>query len=382
MKRFVSLVTLGLLISLFAACIPTTTVTLPPPTATTQPELPQTAAVPVISHEPAAFPLSEMGPHHVGTRKYSFNDTNRDGRFVGITIWYPAIKRAESRINSPTFEATPDGSLAPYPLILSSTKVAELYAPYLVRYGFVWVSVNGIDAYSKMAEQMYEQPLDILFALDQVASNPPEELSGMINTEQVGVIGYSFDGYNTLALSGARINPEYYLSQCPKPDLITEPLVRSVYSAFDCDPAQDWDQFTANAGEDITASNDGLWLPITDDRIRAVMPMAGEGWWLFGERGLAAVNLPVLMIVGTEDGLYQENVLIYEHLGTPDKAMISFVGDGHIVMVTSSEHIARVAHFATAFFGYHLQGHEDYAWYFSEDFVTLHNNLAWGVYGK
>jgi hypothetical protein len=39
-----------------------------------------------------------------------------------------------------------------------------------------------------------------------------------------------------------------------------------------------------------------------------------------------------------------------------------------------------MAHFAAGFFGYHLQGREDLANSFSEDFVALHDDLAWGVY--
>ena len=39
-----------------------------------------------------------------------------------------------------------------------------------------------------------------------------------------------------------------------------------------------------------------------------------------------------------------------------------------------------MAHFAVAFFGYHLQGREDLGFYFSEEFVGQHDNLAWGVY--
>jgi len=118
---------------------------------------------------------------------------------------------------------------------------------------------------------------------------------------------------------------------------------------------------------------------MTDAHIRAVMPLAGEGWLLFGGKGLAAVDRPALMIVSTRDIWYLENTLIFEHLGTPEKALISFVGQDHM-MVFDPEMVARMAHFAVAFFGYHLQGREDLAWYFSEDFVAQHDDLAWGVY--
>ena len=228
-----------------------------------------------------------------------------------------------------------------------------------------------------MHEEMIDQPLDILFTLDQVALHPPEGLEGLINSDNAGAIGYSFDGYNALAMSGARIDPEYYLAQCPTPDAITEAILGRM-SAFSCVPAGEWDQFVSHIDSSITESDDGLWQPLTDKRIRAVMPMAGEGWWLFGERGLAAVDRPVLIIDSTEDELYKENVLIYEHLGTSDKSFISFVGQNHM-MIYNGEMIARMAHFAVAFFGYHLQDREEFARYFSEDFVSQQDGLAWGV---
>ena len=55
--------------------------------------------------------------------------------------------------------------------------------------------------------EMIDQPLDILFALEQMASNPPVELEGLIDTEHVGAIGYSFDGNNALALDQPRSLP-------------------------------------------------------------------------------------------------------------------------------------------------------------------------------
>jgi predicted dienelactone hydrolase len=252
--------------------------------------------------------------------------------------------------------------------------MARIFAPHLVSYGFTWASVRGIDTYRQMNEQMYEQPLDILFALDQVASNPPEGLEGVIDADHAGATGYSFDGYNTLAMSGARIDPAYYLAQCPTPDAITQSILLSL-SAYNCAPAERWEEFEAGAGESITASPDGLWQPMTDPRIRAVMPMAGEGWWLFGEKGLAAVDRPVLMLAGTLDSLYPENVLIFEHLGDIEKTFISFVGREHMMVIESPD---RMAHFAVAFFGVHLQGNEDMRRYYSEEWVRQYDDLAWG----
>ena len=350
-----------------AACSPPAT-PAPQPTATPPPD----------TSEPDLLPLSENGPYFTGRRGYAFEDTSRGGRNVGITVWYPALKPEGLSGALSLADAIPETSGAPYPLILSSTKVARIFAPFLVSHGFTWASVDNIDTYARMNEEMIDQPLDILFALEQVASNPPNGLERMIDAEHAGAIGYSFDGYNTLALSGARIDPEFYLSLCADPEK-AEREIRHRMSAFSCDPASEWNQFEAHAGQAITDSVDGLWQPMTDERIRAVIPMAGEGWWLFGEQGLAKVDRPTLIIVATRDELYPENVLILEHIGTADKTLISFVGLNHM-MVYDSEAVARMAHFATAFFGYHLQGREDLAGYFSEDFIAQYYDLAWGVY--
>lgn len=88
------------------------------------------------------------------------------------------------------------------------------------------------------------------------------------------------------------------------------------------------------------------------------------------------------MITGTQDGLYPENILIFEHLGTSDKVFISILDRNHFDIIDVPEMIAIKAHFTVAFFGYHLQGRDDYAKYFSEDFVGEHDELAWGSYMK
>ena len=385
MERIQSLGLVGMVILLLAACSPTTesspAATSTPSPATTIP----TTAVPSVTppsgtQEQAPLPLSEPGPYRVSVREFSAEDASRDGRGVGVRVWYPALPPEGGTGNRLPPNAEPDRSGAPYPLILSSAKFGSVVAPYLVSHGFVWAGVTRIDTYAEMNEQMIDQPLDLLFALDRVASDPPEGWDGMIHAERAGAIGYSFDGYNALALSGARIDPEHYLAQCPDPDEITTASLLGP-SAFGCTTAGRWPEFATHAGPAITTSQDGLWQPITDPRIRAVMPMAGEGWWLFGERGLAAVDRPALIIVGTGDELYLENAQIYQHLGTPDKVMISFVGPGHM-MIFSREQVARMAHFAVAFFGYHLQGREEMAWYFSREFVDQYDDLFWGVYEK
>ena len=377
-------VSLTLVLLFLVACSRPEAVPTPVPPAATPTPVPPTATMPhatevvdvEITQEPGPFPLSEPGPYGVGLRRdFAFEDTSRGGRNVGIRIWYPALKPQDSTQTGPTVDAVADTTGAPYPLILSSFVIVSSFAPPLASHGFVVVGIDGLESYDQWDENLIDQPLDILFALDQVASNPIEGLVGMIDAQRAGAMGYSFDGYNALALGGARVDPEFYLSECAK-------TPRRTHWWGYCTLSSSWDQFAAHAGDAITTSDDDLWKPMTSERIRAVMPMAPEGAALFGERGLSAVDRPTLIIGATEDAVCdynQEAVYIFEHIDITDKTLISFIGQGH-GMFSDAEMRSRMAHFAVAFFGYHLQGREDLGWYFSPDFVAQHDDLAWGVY--
>jgi len=49
------------------------------------------------------------------------------------------------------------------------------------------------------------------------------------------------------------------------------------------------------------------------------------------------------------------------------------------MMIFEPKMVARMAHFAAAFFGTHLQGRPELAEFYSQDFVAQHDDLAWGV---
>jgi predicted dienelactone hydrolase len=226
---------------------------------------------------------------------------------------------------------------------------------------------------------MLHQPLDILFALQQLASSQPEGLQGMFDTEHAGAMGYSFDGYNALALSGARIDPQHYLGLCKDP-LETKKTVGYWFEgSYNCWLAQKWDSFAAETGEKMTNSTDGLWQPITDPRIQAVMPLAADGYYLFGDKGLAAIRVPAMFIIGTNDTVYAENALIFDHYGSTDKTLISIINRDHLAVIDDPEIRLRLRHFAVAFFGYQLQGKQEYADYYSKESVNRLDGMAWGV---
>ena len=70
---------------------------------------------------------------------------------------------------------------------------------------------------------------------------------------------------------------------------------------------------------------------------------------------------------------------IYEELATSEKAYISFVNQSHD-MIFGSNAPKKMEHLAIAFFSYHLKGYEDYGYYYSEEFISQVEGLAWGWY--
>lgn len=350
--------------------------TLPPPTATFTPM--PTLETPDATQTALNYPLSQPGPYFIGKRTYAFKDAQRNHRPIAITLWYPALK-PEGYLGTVAKNAAPDMQAAPYPLLIMSTKVANQIGTTLVPYGFVIASAEVVQTGDRWDLWMVDNPLDLLFTLEQAAAGL-EGLEGVIDAENSGSLGYSFDGYNALALSGARIDPEYYLAKCSQANTLS-PAPPEWWIHYICDLSEKWDEFVAHAGAGLTESPEGLWQPMTDPRIKAVMPMGPEGAWLFGERGLAVVERPILILAAGADEynfIDQEAIPIFQRLGSPDKAMITFAGQSHM-MIFDTEYLKRMAHFIVAFFGYHLQGKADYAAYFSQAFVAARPELIWGV---
>ena len=336
------------------------------------------------TREPASFLLSEPGPYFAGNREVTLIDDSRSGREIKLLIWYPALKQTDADGRSIVRDAVPDASNAPYPVIITEESSGkEIFLSHLATYGFVMVVVKDS---RETAQGVYtsiigfQNARDFLFSLDQISANPPDGLENLFDTNRVGVTGYSYGGDISLMISGARIDPEFYLSQCENISSLVPEAYQWVYTDFYCQDARHWDEFVNFMGDEITSSDDGLWQPLTDKRIQAVMPMASTMSWFYGDRGLAVVDRPTLLIWGTKDEVYStEAEYTFEHLINSDRYLISFIGNSHFLPMTEYGAL-RLKHFATAFFGYYLQDHEDYAYYFSEEFVSQFDDLAWGVY--
>lgn len=315
------------------------------------------------------LPLAEPGPYEVSKiLNIQNSDENRDGRSVTISIYYPSK------------DGEPDLRGAPFPLIINDGKMLAVFGEHLASHGFVVAGINGIDYSDPWDDYLVNQPLDYLFALNLLADSPPESLEGFIDTDHVGVWGYSFGGNNSMFLSGARVDPEYYFNICgntEETNILTQPYeIKKLCSLY-----ENWDQFANVAGPSITNSEDGLWQAVTDERILAVMPMSSENEILFGPRGLANTNKAVLITAGSIEPsiFYESSFRAFQEFGSSEKTFISFENQDHM-MIFGSSAPKRMQHLAIAFFSYHLKGNEEYAYYFSEEFISEIEGLAWGWY--
>jgi predicted dienelactone hydrolase len=316
------------------------------------------------------LPLAEPGPYAVGQMAMRFQDVPRDRQVINTSIWYPALAGASGNANEP------DRSGAPYPLVLYSHgwggSPAEAedngLAQALVSQGFVVVAMRHNTDNSYLG--FIDRPLDTLFILNSLAALDEGDLVGMIDTDRVGVTGYSFGAHTAMVAGGARFSPPDIQAFLANPDDTTD--------------LQDWNVFAEYAARFLELDGDNLWPAITDDRIQAVLPIAGADALLFGEAGTAAISKPVFIVAGTADELspYSDMLQAFEYMGATDHYLLSLVREDHFFPLNPD--IQRVlAHFAVAYFGYYLQDKAEYASYLSADYVsslTNSDNLIWGVY--
>ena len=329
------------------------------------------------AQEVATLSLAEHGPYGVGWQLMTFVDESRQGAKLQTTIWYPAII-PEGEEEDPRFfglfGAVPDTSAPPYPLILSSsgfvgpTELAYLNG-HLASYGFIVMGISH--PADREPTGPIDRSLDTLFVLDQ-AAHGIEGLTDVINTDVAGVMGIDTGAYTALSVTGARIDPEYFLGWYQENE-------NGVTSSFRNIWINGWDDIVAYRAQFEPSLIEGeLWPPFADARIRAAMPIEPCYGHVFGNRGLAAATVPTLLMAGTGDKFcpYDGAVYILENLGTDDRYLLSFLENQNFATMPSFE--APIKHVAPAFFGYYLQGQEDYAEYLTADFVDQFEGLAWG----
>ncbi|WP_276168508.1 alpha/beta hydrolase family protein [Zobellia alginiliquefaciens] len=366
---------------------------------------------------PDAPELSNRGEHTVGVRTLNITHKNQVDilnskggtdpmydRPLTIEVWYPSEAPTDKGATV-TYEevmgtrgdtlrplvpfsfkgrayrdASPKATTGGYPLIVVSH--GYVGSRYLMTYltenlaskGYVVVSIDHTDSTFKDANAFQSTLLnrakDIKFVINTVVekgnSASKDQLSGMIDAENIGIVGYSMGGYGVLNVGGAGYS-----------DGLT---------VF-------FGQMTggSSAISALAASNAEYQKQI-DPRIKAVVAFAPWGMerGVWDANGLAGLKKPTLFIAGDQDDIsgYEKGIkAIYEGAVNADRYLLTYKNARHNVApnpppaeaLQPGLHIDEYyryaepswdqrkinninQHFLTAFLGTHLKGENNDAY--------------------
>ncbi|PAX51774.1 alpha/beta hydrolase [Brunnivagina elsteri] len=233
--------------------------------------------------------LRVAGSFNSGKQSLTMNDLFRN-RIFAVDLYLPQTKAATV--------AKP-----PFPLIVISHGVAEdretfaYVAKHLATYGFAVAVLEhpGSDAtkiqqyFSGLssppeAQELINRPLDVKFLLDELQINKKSyaNLQGLLNLQEVGVIGHSYGGYTALTLAGANFDIDGIRRNCNP----NKSLNLSVFL-----------QCRANE----LLQNKVKIPTLQDSRIKAVMVMNPLSSIVLGKQGLSKIQVPVMLMGGSQD---------------------------------------------------------------------------------
>jgi predicted dienelactone hydrolase len=132
------------------------------------------------------------------------------------------------------------------------------------------------------------------------------------NTQNVGIIGHSFGGYDTWALAGASLDSATLNTACQDPNTIIKPSV-----VLECK---------------VTKLSPPL-ANFRDPRIQAGMAINPIGGAIYGTKGFQTIQIPMLVLAGTQDFIAPplvEQFQPFAWLGSKSKYLVLLNGGTHL----------------------------------------------------
>ncbi|WP_299650070.1 VPLPA-CTERM sorting domain-containing protein [uncultured Jannaschia sp.] len=259
----------------------------------------------------------------------------RYDRPLTVEMWYPAAQNATGDTSIRTFlrdgeteitlegramrDAAPAATGAEYPLVLLSHGypgnrfLMSHLGENLASKGYVVASIDHTDStyrtQAAFGSTLVNRPLDQLFVLDEMArlnADANFDLTGMIDTDNAGLIGYSMGGYGAVITAGGGVTEE------------------SVDFSFGAPQG--------TLGIHVAGSETHEALP--DPRIKTAVAIGpwGKNRDFWDAEGLAGIEIPMLFIAGSDDqvSLYEEGVReIWEGATGVDRSLLTFEGGSH-----------------------------------------------------
>ncbi|MEO7398848.1 MAG: alpha/beta fold hydrolase [Ilumatobacteraceae bacterium] len=306
------------------------------------------------------------GSHAVGYRV--FTTTGAKEQPLTLRAWYPARRPADewpatitytapnkfdeqitpgkeiTAVGQALTDAQPEQTDELYPLVVFSHGYSLspiVYSTLVEHYasqGFVVLAPEHNESFDGSLtgfwEELIDRPVDIHRTIDhaELLTKPGAPLAGLIDLDNVAVVGHSYGGYTALAAAGAPFDFAAYKTRCAA-------LTADDPLNFFCAPIPNESDMAMRAGLDEVPS--GVWPSFGDPRVKAVISLAGDAY-LFDQRGLAELEVPIMVMGGTidEGTPYTWGAkLTYDHVGSNNKTLVSFPGAGHFLFVDPCENL-------------------------------------------
>jgi len=237
-----------------------------------------------------------LHPQKTGITTVRYHDQGRDRPLV-TEVWYPVDENLPACRVEGMWVRCDEARDAPiksgkekYPLVIMShgnwgDRLNNAWiAETLAANGYIVASMDhyGNTWNNKIAEcfvKIWDRPQDVTFVIDQLLKD--EKFGHHINSERIGVVGYSLGGHTAIWVAGGEV------TGFDKPDISTLPA----------------DQIPTIVNQEMINSID--FTPAKesyrDPRVSAVFVMAPALGYLFDLTSLQNISVPVYIVVADVD---------------------------------------------------------------------------------